>query len=520
MAAWFQGAGEAFEIVKIEGGRNLSLNLDCATALSGTKFNSGEAVQELLTDIVKEHKKVLVFANSRNECDWLYWRLHDKLNVPTYLHYSSLEKTYREKVEDQFEKANRAVCFATSTLELGIDIGDIDAVVMYGAPASTSSFIQRIGRGNRRSNKCIVYGLCREYHIDGTWLGALNDLLLFYTMVDGMQQSELESYTDPTFYSVIVQQSFSLADQFGSVVEEILTEVVYNAENSRASFPNQIFHHQILEHLNSLGYFKYDNSRDTYFPQEKMEQVKKSLQLWGNIASIRHETVIDKHEKIALSQIPQGNAKIGKVFLVAGTPRIVTEISGSKVSTQPLNASDPEMVSYKTFGAPVSFQLAQKAAQLLQSKSIFSLPIEVDDQLNEKIRLFLHRFKSINLCQVVPYEKIEGNYCYYTFGGTWGNELLKLHLNIPTVRVLKADSWRIYTYSPGLLFSNLPTGVDEIKKLVKNNYVAIKQRLQLSEHFDRLPTELRLEEIYSLLELDKLSAWFAQLSQKSPIELK
>ena len=50
---------------------------------------------------------------------------------------------------------------ATSTLELGIDVGDVDAVVLYEPPDSVSAFLQRIGRANRRVEKTFFWGICR-----------------------------------------------------------------------------------------------------------------------------------------------------------------------------------------------------------------------------------------------------------------------------------------------------------------------------------------------------------------------
>ena len=52
------------------------------------------------------------------------------------------------------------VCIATSTLELGIDIGDVDGVVLMGPPPSTMAFLQRIGRGNRRQQYINFWGIC------------------------------------------------------------------------------------------------------------------------------------------------------------------------------------------------------------------------------------------------------------------------------------------------------------------------------------------------------------------------
>jgi ATP-dependent Lhr-like helicase len=99
-------------------------------------------------------EKVLVFANSRNGAHALAAYLHRELDGkrwPVHLHFGALAAAERERVEDAMRTGRYGVCIATSTLEIGIDIDDVDTVVLGDLPRSVSSFLQRIGRGNRRS---------------------------------------------------------------------------------------------------------------------------------------------------------------------------------------------------------------------------------------------------------------------------------------------------------------------------------------------------------------------------------
>jgi ATP-dependent Lhr-like helicase len=75
---------------------------------------------------------------------------------PVYFHVGILSRSERERVETAMKAERFGVCIATSTLELGIDIGDIDVIVLAEPPSSINTFLQRIGRGNRRSNLCKV----------------------------------------------------------------------------------------------------------------------------------------------------------------------------------------------------------------------------------------------------------------------------------------------------------------------------------------------------------------------------
>src|SRR5215469_7236553 len=99
-------------------------------------------------------RKLLVFSNTRNGAHALASQLSHLLldhGWPVYLHIGIMAAGEREQVEAAIRRDARAVCVATSTLELGIDIGDIDAIVLANPPITINAFLQRIGRGNRRS---------------------------------------------------------------------------------------------------------------------------------------------------------------------------------------------------------------------------------------------------------------------------------------------------------------------------------------------------------------------------------
>ena len=110
----------------------------------------------------REHFKVLVFVNSRRVADRLAAEMQTSSSFENavFIHHSSISGEHRGKTERDFSARARAICVATSTLELGIDIGDVDLVILYGLAGGWESFLQRIGRGNRRGDRakalCIV----------------------------------------------------------------------------------------------------------------------------------------------------------------------------------------------------------------------------------------------------------------------------------------------------------------------------------------------------------------------------
>ena len=153
--------GKNSQIVKVAGQRDLEAHVLLA---SGTDEERAK-VAMLATDQFADVHKILVFVNSRKQVDTGagYFRVGRFANCPVYGHHGSLSKAQREATEERFKSDREAICVATMTLEVGIDIGDIDLVICMDPPFSLSSFLQRIGRGCRRLNgRTRVLGVARD----------------------------------------------------------------------------------------------------------------------------------------------------------------------------------------------------------------------------------------------------------------------------------------------------------------------------------------------------------------------
>ncbi|WP_328811363.1 DEAD/DEAH box helicase [Rhodococcus sp. NBC_00294] len=94
-------------------------------------------------------EKRLVFVDSRRLAEEIGEGLHDA-GITVFLSHSSLSAAERRRSEEAFADARDCVIVATSTLELGIDVGDLDRVIQINAPRTVSSFLQRLGRTGRR----------------------------------------------------------------------------------------------------------------------------------------------------------------------------------------------------------------------------------------------------------------------------------------------------------------------------------------------------------------------------------
>ncbi len=132
------------------------------------RATSGMAVGETLWAALQsgDCRKALVFVPSRRECDRMGKELRQYLNRQRSIwvdsHHGSLSRDHRLRAEQGFHENRDAVLVATNTLEVGVDIGNVDVVALVGAPPDTSSLLQRIGRGGRRTGLTRLLPLVRN----------------------------------------------------------------------------------------------------------------------------------------------------------------------------------------------------------------------------------------------------------------------------------------------------------------------------------------------------------------------
>ena len=125
--------------------------LDSEAELPWAGHSARYALPEIY-EAIKAHRMSLIFVNTRSQAEMLFhalWRYNDA-NLPIALHHGSLDVGQRRKVEAAMVAGKLRAVVCTSTLDLGIDWGDVDLVINVGAPKGASRLAQRIGRANHR----------------------------------------------------------------------------------------------------------------------------------------------------------------------------------------------------------------------------------------------------------------------------------------------------------------------------------------------------------------------------------
>jgi ATP-dependent Lhr-like helicase len=155
---WLVGqrpGGAMADLITVEGGARPDVSvMDSQERVPWQGHSSRYAVPEIY-ETVKRHRMSLIFVNTRSQAELLFselWRTNED-NLPIALHHGSLDVSQRRRVEKAMAESSLRAIVATSTLDLGIDWGDVDLVIHVGAPKGASRLAQRIGRANHRMNE-------------------------------------------------------------------------------------------------------------------------------------------------------------------------------------------------------------------------------------------------------------------------------------------------------------------------------------------------------------------------------
>src|SRR5215475_2142798 len=148
-----------------------------------------EQVYRRLAELIEAHRTTLIFVNTRRMAERVTRHLSDRLGEEhVTAHHGSLAKEARFDAEQRLKHGQLKALVATASLELGIDIGDVDLACQLGSPRSIASFLQRVGRSG--------------HAVDGMPKGRLfplsrDDLVECVALIDATIRGDLDKIVIP-----------------------------------------------------------------------------------------------------------------------------------------------------------------------------------------------------------------------------------------------------------------------------------------------------------------------------------
>jgi ATP-dependent Lhr-like helicase len=427
-------------------------------------------------------KKLLLFANSRKECDRLAGILNqdERIRPGVFAHYSSLSPELRIENEKAFANSKTAICVATSTLELGIDIGDIDAVLLWGVPHSVESFLQRIGRGNRRQNKTNVICLITDQSENET-----DDALRFLTLIDAAKRGELPIRTPFELFGAAVQQFLNIiASENGRFtrVRDLSQTIEHKEYLSREAVD------EILSELANKQYLKAHGFKNQFGAGENLYQLQDYRMIYGNFPA-GSQTVEVFYKSKPLGTVPALNLlriRPGNIVNFAGKPWRVAKTSPDGIFLEPSAPSTGGM-NFTYPGGALGFDsfLAGRMWRLIHGEDF---PADVlSSPLRKMVLEARDQLRALCGADQIPVIRTSEGFRYFTFAGYLVNKAAAL---ISNQTIFQASDVSIVAGSP-IDWKTIPTNPEDYKKIFHALFEASSAQ---SVYQSLLPAEFQMRE--------------------------
>ncbi|MEM0372767.1 MAG: DEAD/DEAH box helicase [archaeon] len=328
--------------------------------LSNLLHSSPDVVARLrrLKELIERHRSVLMFVNTRSTAEMLSsrfeaWEGENKVSV----HHSSLSKDVRVVAEKSFKNGSVKGLIATSSLELGIDIGLIDLVVQYSSPRQANRLIQRVGRSGHdiaRFPRGIIIANDAE------------DALESAVIAKNASERVLE---EPKFFEkpldVLAHQLAGIALERGSCDKLSVFGLVRKAYPYR----NLELHEfeAVLRQLSGEGII--------WFEGEAFGKRRKTrLYYYFGVSMIPDEAryfvkdvASDKNVGMLDESFVVNNLNPGSLFITRGKPWRVADITEREVLVEPAYDISGAIPAWEGENIPVSFESAQEVGRLMRS---------------------------------------------------------------------------------------------------------------------------------------------------------
>ncbi|HVL87710.1 MAG TPA: DEAD/DEAH box helicase [Candidatus Thermoplasmatota archaeon] len=386
VAAFLGGVGRDVEVVKVPVAKRLSVRVESpeptvedeadATRIYARAEPTAHLKRALA--LVESHEATLLFVNTRETAEVLAARIRMlRGEYPVVVHHGSLSRDVRIAAEQGFKQAQARALICTSSMELGIDIGQADLVLQWGSPRQVARLVQRVGRAGHRadlvSNGVVIATdpddaaealvIARRAMDDKLERPALPKAPLD-VLANQLVAMGVEGLRDlDTAFSIVAR-----ADPFRDLPRATFDAVVSQLRELRLLFADD-------------GHYRQGKAGLSYFFENlSMIPDRRSFDV-VNVASGGKVAVLDE-DFVANFIEPQA------VFICQGRPWRVLEIDSEKTAIRVEQVADPlgAIPSWIGEEIPVPFEVAQEVGALRKRIGGMLLEKEADDAVTDLAR--------------------------------------------------------------------------------------------------------------------------------------
>ena len=350
-------------IVDVQLLKTLDLKVLCPVRniMAATQMELHNELYDLLDRLIESHKTTLIFTNTRSATERVVHHLRTKFpkkyTEDIGAHHSSLSREHRHQLEDRLRKGELKAVVCSTSLELGIDIGYIDQVILLGSPKSTARALQRFGRsGHKLHDK-----------IEGRFIVMdRDDLIECAVMLKNALENKIDNITIPqNCLDVLVQHIYGLAIENQQHVETAFDLVKRSYPYKDLSWEqfesimNYLAGDYVsLEERHVYAKIWYDKQTKMFGKRGKIARVIYST----NIGTIPEESFLTvKFGEVHIGMLDEGfleKLKKGDIFVLGGTTYRFNFARGMTVQVTPMPNKLPTVPSWFSEMLPLSFDVA------------------------------------------------------------------------------------------------------------------------------------------------------------------
>jgi len=328
----------------------------------------------LMDKLIQEHKTTVIFTNTRSATERVINHLKD-LYPENYVenigaHHSALSKEHRFEIEEKLRNGELKVVVTSTSLELGIDIGYIDLVILLGSPKSSARALQRIGRAGHKLHdvsKGRFVVLDRDDLIE---CGILNK--------ESVEKKIDKIHVPMNCLDVLSQQIYGMCIQKIWDIDEMFKMIKKSycyTDLSREDFMSVISYlsgEYALEHRNVYAKIWYDKETKQLGKRGKLARVIYMTNI-GTIPEERFITVVigsgeRKNQKVGVIDEPfLEKMKQGDVFVLGGNKYQFMYTRGMKAYVRTGIKRNPTIPSWFSEQLPLSFDTAIEIGKFRKS---------------------------------------------------------------------------------------------------------------------------------------------------------
>jgi ATP-dependent helicase Lhr and Lhr-like helicase len=344
-------------------------------------------------DEIRRHKTTLIFVNTRFQAELIFqelWTINED-NLPIALHHGSLDAGQRRKVEAAMSANRLRAVVATSTLDMGLDWGDVDLVVHVGAPKGASRLAQRIGRSNHRMDepsKAILVPANRfevmecQAALDANYLGAQDTPPVGEGALDVLAQHVLGMACAEPFDPLELFGEITSASPYAELSWEMFERIVDFV--ATGGYALRAYERYAKIRRTKEGRFRVSNPQIAQQYRMNLGTIVEAAEL--NVRLVKHNAKgtigrggmsLGKVEEYFLEQLVQGDT-----FLFSGKVLRFEGIRENECLVSNAFSLDPKIPAYAGGRFPLSTYLAdQVRAMLADPERWHVLPEQVRDWL-------------------------------------------------------------------------------------------------------------------------------------------